>query len=243
MIEIEHLTKRFGPKTAVDGLDLTIASGELFAFLGPNGAGKTTTIKVIVGLLRPNGGRVRVCGHDVATEPVAAKARLSYIPDQPYLYEKLSGREFLEFIGRMYNLDEGHCRARIAALSDRLALGGFLDEMSERYSHGMKQRVVIASALLHEPRALVVDEPMVGLDPKTARVVKDIFRELTANGTTVFMSTHTLSVAEELAHRIAIIDHGRLVAVGALDDLRADAGGTLGLEEMFLDMTAGEESR
>jgi len=241
MIEMTDLRKRFGSKTAVDGLTLEIAPGEFFAFLGPNGAGKTTTIKMMVGLLRPDGGAVRLDGHDVQTDPVAAKANVSYIPDQPYLYDKLSGREFLDFVGRMYGLADGERKARMRELADRLALHDFLDELSERYSHGMKQRVVIAAALIHTPRVLVVDEPMVGLDPKTARVVKDLLHALSRNGTAVFMSTHTLSVAEELADRIGIIDRGRLVTVGSIDQLRAKMGGPRGLEDMFLELTAEEQ--
>ena len=241
MIEINNLTKRFGSTIAVDGLSLAIDPGELFAFLGPNGAGKTTTIKVLVGLLRPDAGAVRLCGHDIIEDPVAAKATLSYIPDQPYLYDKLTGREFLDFVGRMYGLDGGERKKQIRTLGDRLALHGFLDDMSECYSHGMKQRVVVAAALIHAPKVLVVDEPMVGLDPRIARVVKDILRELTAVGTTVFMSTHTLSVAEELADRIGIIDRGKLIVLGTLEDIRAQSGGARGLEEMFLRLTAEEE--
>jgi ABC-2 type transport system ATP-binding protein len=241
MIEMHALTKRFDDKLAVDELTLTIPPGELFAFLGPNGAGKTTTIKMMTGLLRPTGGRVAVCGHDVLEEPVAAKAALSYIPDQPYLYEKLSGREFMEFVGRMYAMSRAEVEARTRSLGERLGLLEFCDELSERYSHGMKQRVVIAAALLHHPRVLVVDEPMVGLDPKTSRTVKDILRELAEGGATVFMSTHTLHVAEEIADRIGIIDRGRLVAVGTLGELYERAGGPKGLEELFLELTAHEE--
>ena len=242
MIEINNLRKQFGAKIAVDGLSLSVPRGQLFAFLGPNGAGKTTTIKMLVGLLRPDRGSVRLCGNDVQTEPLAAKANVSYIPDQPYLYDKLSGREFLEFIGRMYDLDASVRKARIRDLGDRLSLHTFLDDLSEGYSHGMKQRVVIAAALMHTPQVLVVDEPMVGLDPKTARIVKDLLRELAGNGAAIFMSTHTLSVADEVADRIGIIDHGRLVALGTLDELRARLGGSYGLEEMFLELTAGEET-
>lgn len=241
MIEIDKLTKRFGPKTAVDGLSLTIPAGECFAFLGPNGAGKTTTIKMIVGLLKPDEGAARICGHDILKEPVQAKGLVSYVPDEPYLYDKLSGREFMEFVGRMYRLPKDLTRARISELSETLSLGEFLDDLTEGYSHGMKQRVVIAAALLHDPRVLVVDEPMVGLDPRSARVVKDILRGLADTGVTVFMSTHTLAVAEELATRIGIIHYGRLVGLGTLDELRKASGGALGLEESFLHLTADEE--
>ncbi len=241
MIEIEKVTKSFGPKRAVNALSLTISPGEFFAFLGPNGAGKTTTIKMMVGLLRPDDGAIRLCGHDIRTDPVAAKACISYVPDEPYLYDKLTGREFLEFVGRMYRLDRARRDRRIADLADRLALNDFLDDLAEGYSHGMKQRVVIAGALLHEPRILVVDEPMVGLDPRSVRVVKDILRELSRAGASVFMSTHTLAVAEEMAARIGIIHHGDLAALGTLDDLRRAAGGETGLEDSFLRITSDEE--
>jgi ABC-2 type transport system ATP-binding protein len=242
MIEIAGITKRFGAKTAVNGLNLTVPKGEFFAFLGPNGAGKTTTIKIMIGLLRADEGTVRLCGHDILADPVAAKSRVSYVPDEPYLYEKLSGREFLEFVGRMYRLDPARRERRIAELTEQLSLGDFIDDLAEGYSHGMKQRVVIAGALLHEPEVLVVDEPMVGLDPKSVRVVKDILCVLSKKGATVFMSTHTLAVAEEVADRIGIIHHGNMVALGTLEDLRRAAGGEAGLEDSFLRITADEET-
>jgi ABC-2 type transport system ATP-binding protein len=241
MIEIDGLSKRFGPKTAVNGLSLTVPAGECFAFLGPNGAGKTTTIKMVVGLLKPDGGAARICGHDILKEPVQAKTLVSYVPDEPYLYDKLSGREFMEFVGRMYRLPRDLTTTRIAELSQTLSLGEFLDDLTEGYSHGMKQRVVIAAALLHDPKVLIVDEPMVGLDPRSARVVKDILKGLADKGVTVFMSTHTLTVAEELATRIGIIHYGRLVGLGTLDELRKATGGAHGLEESFLRLTAEEE--
>jgi ABC-2 type transport system ATP-binding protein len=184
---------------------------------------------------------VRICGQDIQKNAVAAKALLSHIPDQPYLYDKLTGREFLEFVSRMHRLDPAQARRKIEELSEVLSLGDYLDDLAEGYSHGMKQRVVIASAILHDPKVIVVDEPMVGLDPRSVRVVKDLLRGLSKAGATIFMSTHTLNVAEELAGRIGIIDHGRMVAVGALDDLRRTAGGATGLEESFLRLTAGEE--
>lgn len=240
MIEFLGITKRFGPKTAVDRLQLTVPKGEFFAFLGPNGAGKTTSIKVLVGLLRPDDGRVRVCGYDVAERPVEAKARVSYVPDQPYLYDKLSGREFLEFVARMYRLEPRKAAERISALSERLSLGEFMDELTEGYSHGMKQRVVIAAALLHEPEVMIVDEPMVGLDPRSIRVVKDILSGLARSGVTIFMSTHTLAVAEELADRIGIINHGRLIALGTQEELHKAAGREEGLEDLFLRLTDDE---
>ena len=241
MIELKKVTKRFDKKVAVDRLSLEIPPGELFAFLGPNGAGKTTTIKVITGLLHADEGEVCVCGHDVLKEPVAAKRHISYVPDEPYLYEKLSGREFLEFVGRMYRMSRQKTAAKVEELTETLSLGDYLDDLAEQYSRGMKQRVVVASALLHDPKVLVVDEPMVGLDPKSSRVVKDLLRRLSNNGTAVFMSTHTLGVAEELADRIGIISRGQLVALGTLTELHKASDGAAGLEETFLQITAEEE--
>ena len=240
MIELENVTKRFGSKVAVNRLTLEVPCGELFAFLGPNGAGKTTTIKVITGLLRADEGTVRVCGHDILNDAINAKRNISYIPDEPYLYEKLSGREFLEFVGRMYRMSRDDVRRRVAELSELLSLDEFLDDLAEQYSHGMKQRVVIAAALMHGPKVLVVDEPMVGLDPRSARVVKDQLRVLSRDGTAIFMSTHTLAVAEELADRIGIITHGNLVAQGTLEELHKTSGGARGLEASFLRLTAEE---
>jgi len=241
MIEIENITKRFGEKIAVDRLSLTVPRGEFFAFVGPNGAGKTTTIKLIVGLLRADEGTARICGHDIQKSAVAAKALLSHIPDQPYLYDKLTGREFLEFVARMHRIEAAQARRKIEELSDLLSLRDYLDDLAEGYSHGMKQRVVIASAIVHDPKVIVVDEPMVGLDPRSVRVVKDLLRGLSRAGATIFMSTHTLNVAEELAGRVGIIDCGRMVAVGTLDELRRASGGAKGLEESFLRLTAEEE--
>jgi ABC-2 type transport system ATP-binding protein len=241
MIEIENITKRFGEKIAVDRLSLTVPPGEFFAFVGPNGAGKTTTIKLIVGLLHPDEGSVRICGQDIQKNAAAAKALLSHIPDQPYLYDKLTGREFLEFVARMHRIEAAQARRKIEELSDLLSLRDYLDDLAEGYSHGMKQRVVIASAIVHDPKVIVVDEPMVGLDPRSARVVKDLLRGLSRAGATIFMSTHTLNVAEELAGRVGIIDCGRMVAVGTLDELRRASGGARGLEESFLRLTAEEE--
>ncbi len=241
MIEIENVTKRFGEKVAVDHLSLTVPSGEFFAFVGPNGAGKTTTIKMIVGLLHADEGTVRICGQDIQKNAAAAKALLSHIPDQPYLYDKLTGREFLEFVARMHRIEPAQARRKIEELTDLLSLRDYLDDLAEGYSHGMKQRVVIASAIVHDPKVIVVDEPMVGLDPRSVRVVKDLLRSLSQAGATIFMSTHTLNVAEELAGRVGIIDSGRMVAVGTLDELRRASGGAKGLEESFLRLTAEEE--
>jgi ABC-2 type transport system ATP-binding protein len=236
-IELADVTKRYGSFTAVSGLGLEVHDGELFAFLGPNGAGKTTTIKMITGLLRADSGTVRVCGHVMGVDGRAAKAQIAYVPDQPFLYEKLTGREFLEFVARMYGLDPAIMRERAQRLIARLEMGDFLDQLTESYSHGMKQRTALAAALLHEPRVLITDEPMVGLDPRTVRTVKDLMREMTHEGRTVFMSTHTLEVAEAVADRIGIIHHGRLVAVGTLAELRAQAAANASLEDIFLGVT------
>ncbi len=236
-ILLSGLTKSYGQTVAVRDLSLEVARGELFAFLGPNGAGKTTTIKVIVGLLRADTGQVTVSGHRIATNGLAAKAQLAYVPDQPFLYEKLTGREFLYFVAEMYGI-AGERRDRVlATLTRRLDLGEFLDQLTESYSHGMKQRVVLAAALLHDPTVLVIDEPMVGLDPRAIRTVKNLFVEHTRNGGTVFMSTHTLDIAEAVADRIGIINRGELIAIGTLDELRAQARRHHSLEEIFLQLT------
>jgi ABC-2 type transport system ATP-binding protein len=236
-IVLAGVRKCYGQTVAVRRLGLEIHRGELFAFLGPNGAGKTTTIKMIAGLLRPNRGNIYVCGYHVGANGLAAKARLAYVPDQPFLYEKLSGREFLYFVAEMYGISEERRDRLLASLIRRLDIGEFLDELTESYSHGMKQKVVLAAALLHDPSVLVIDEPMVGLDPRTIRAVKDLFVEHTRGGGTVFMSTHTLDIAESVADRIGIIHRGELVAVGTLDELRSQARREHSLEEIFLQLT------
>ena len=222
-ILLDDVTKCYGRNVAVADLSLEIRRGELFAFLGPNGAGKTTTIKMVVGLLRPNSGSVHVCGHEMGSNGLAAKARLAYIPDQPFLYERLTGREFLYFVAEMYGITREARDTRLEQLIGVLDLLEFLDHLAESYSHGMKQKLVLAAAFLHDPTVVVIDEPMVGLDPRTIRAVKKLFRDHTENGGTIFMSTHTLDIAEALADRIGIIDRGRLIAVGTLDELRAEA--------------------
>lgn len=237
MIRLENLTKRFGDAAAVSGLSLEIPPGELFVFVGPNGAGKTTTIKLIAGLLRPTEGRVVLCGYDVQKDYVEARSLLSYVPDQPFLYDKLTGREFLQFVGAMYEIDRAAAADRIADLSDLFSMGGFLDELGQTYSHGMKQRVVIGAALLHRPRVLVIDEPMVGLDPRGANTLKAVLKDLTRDGVTVFMSTHTLAVAEETADRVGIIRDGSLIALGTLQEIHAAARTDGRLEEAFLRLT------
>jgi len=236
-IRLDNVTKCYGRLRAVDGVSLTVNSGEVFAFLGPNGAGKTTTIKMLTGLLLPDSGTVEVCGLPMSMDAQEAKAKLAYVPDQPYLYEKLSAREFLHFVGRMYGLDPATIELRSNRYMARLQVTGFADQLAESYSHGMKQRVVLAAALLHEPKVLIVDEPMVGLDPRTVRTVKELFRERADAGLTVFMSTHTLDVAEAIADRIAIINHGRIVACGTLEELKARAKREHRLEDIFLELT------
>jgi ABC-2 type transport system ATP-binding protein len=240
MIELLDVTKRYGTKLAVDGLSLTVPPGELFAFLGPNGAGKTTTIKMLCGLLFPTAGVVRVGGFDLQADGDAARRLIAFVPDTPFLYEKLTGREFLQFIADMYAMPRDHGRARIEAMIDVFSLGPFVDDLTERYSHGMRQRTVFAGALLHEPKVLIVDEPTVGLDPKSIRLLKDLLRQQAAGGTTVFLSTHSLDVAQELASRIGVVNKGRLIGCGTLDALRkqADLHGTL--EEVFLKLTEEE---
>ncbi len=242
MIQLDNVTKRYGSKTAVDGLSLDIAAGELFAFLGPNGAGKTTTIKMMCGLLFPTSGQVKIGGHDLRRDGDRARQLLSYVPDQPFLYEKLTGREFLHFIADMYGLAKEHGRRRVDEVVGLFALGPFVDDLTERYSHGMRQRTVFAAALLHEPRVLVVDEPTVGLDPRSVRLLKDLLRREAERGATVFLSSHSLDVVEELADRIGIIDRGRLIACGTLPSLRAQAAVDGSLEEVFLKMTEEVEA-
>ena len=237
-IIVDNVTKCFGQLRAVDAISLRVRPGEVFAFLGPNGAGKTTTIKTITGLLRPDSGSVTVCGHSMAKDSQAAKAKLAYVPDQPFLYGKLSAREFMGFVAKMYGIGPAVAAERADYYMERLAVAPFADQLAEGYSHGMKQRVVLAAALLHNPQVLVVDEPMVGLDPRTVRSVKELFEELAEEGRTVFMSTHTLDVAESIAHRIAIIHHGRIIACGTLSELREKARQEYRLEDIFLELTA-----
>lgn len=237
MIELENVTKRYGTKLAVENLSLSIGKGELFAFLGPNGAGKTTTIKMVCGLLFPTSGTVRVGGFDLVTHGDRARQLLSYVPDQPYLYEKLTGREFLRFIADLYGLPPDESTRRIGEVIELFRLHEFVDDLTERYSHGMRQRTVFAAALVHQPQILIVDEPTVGLDPRSIRLLKDLLRKEADSGTTVFLSTHSLDVVEELADRIGIVEHGRLVAVGTVETLRAKAAIDGTLEEVFLKIT------
>lgn len=236
-IEVRDLTKRYGQFVAVDRLSLAIRPGELFAFLGPNGAGKTTTIKMLVGLLSADAGLVQVCGHPMGRDGQLAKAQIAYVPDQPFLYDKLSGKEFLNFVGQMYGMSRSAINQRMAELTVQLDMAGYLEQLTETYSHGMKQRVALAGALLHNPRVLIIDEPMVGLDPRTVRTVRQLLRQMTSAGGTVFMTTHTLGVAESMADRIGIIHHGHLIAVGTLSELRAAVHTDESLEDIFLKLT------
>jgi ABC-2 type transport system ATP-binding protein len=241
MILVENLVKAFGSFKAVDGVSLDVAPGEIHGFLGPNGAGKTTTLRVIAGLLKPTAGRVAIDGHDLAREPGAAKSALGFIPDRPFLYEKLSALEFMRFVAGIYGFHGASLDGRIDEMLELVELHQVRSQLIESYSHGMKQRLVVASAFLHKPKVMVVDEPMVGLDPKGARLIKRVFREYCDSGHSVFVSTHTLEVAQELCDRIGIILRGELVALGTLDDLKAQAEtNAQNLEEIFLKLTGGE---
>jgi ABC-2 type transport system ATP-binding protein len=237
MIDLQDVSKSYGAKTAVHHLNLRVEAGELFAFLGPNGAGKTTTIKLLCGLLFPTTGAIRVGGFDLQRDGDRARQLISYVPDQPYLYEKLTGREFLQFIADMYRMPREHGRKRMEEMIRTFSLGEFVDDLTERYSHGMNQRTVFAAALLHEPKLLIVDEPTVGLDPKNVRLLKNLLRRETEQGATVFLSTHSLDIAQELATRIGIVDHGRLISCGTLDELRQQASLEGPLEDVFLKLT------
>lgn len=241
MLVLEGVRKHYGSFQAVKGIDLAVHRGEIFGFLGPNGAGKTTTIRMIAGVLRPTAGRILVGGDDLQRAPEDAKARIGYIPDRPYLYEKLSGGEFLRFVAGLWGRDGDAVEARADRLLELFQLADWKNELIESYSHGMRQKLLISSALIHQPEIIVVDEPMVGLDPRSAKLLKDLFRTFAEHGGTVFLSTHTLEVAEALCDRIAIINEGEIIALGTMDELRAqaDAGGAH-LEEIFLKVTGGD---
>ena len=244
MIRLENLTKLYGSFVAVDDISLHIPRGLLYGFLGPNGAGKTTTLRMIAGILRPTQGRVLLGGDDVQQQPLQAKQRLGFIPDRPFVYDKLTGAEFLRFVAGLYGQEGETVDRRMHELLEVFELTSWKDELVEAYSHGMRQKLIISSALIHRPECIVVDEPMVGLDPKGARLLKDIFLQFVRRGGTVLMSTHTLEVAEAMCDRIAIMQHGRLVASGSLDEVRRQhAAGNAGLEELFLKLTGGAHAR
>ena len=242
MIVFEGLTKRYGRFTAVEPTDLEVRRGEIFGFLGPNGAGKTTSIRMLVGVLRPTSGRVLINGHDIVLDPINAKRHLGFIPDRPFLYEKLTGGEFLRFVSGLWGQEGPDAEARADELLDLFELTAWKDTVIESYSHGMKQKLLISSALVHRPELIVVDEPMVGLDPKGARIIKELFRQFADQGGTVFLTTHTLEVAEALCDRIAIMHKGRIRASGTMEELRAEAkAGGAHLEEIFLKLTGVEQ--
>jgi len=241
MIELRNLTKKFGEMVAVNRLNLSVSEGEIFGFIGPNGAGKTTTLRMMGGVLAPTEGSVVIDGIHMADEPEEAKKRIGFIPDRPFLYEKLTGMEFLKFTADLYGMGDHLFRKKSEEILKKFSLYNWADELIESYSHGMKQRLIISAAILHDPKVIVVDEPMVGLDPAGTRMVKDLLRDLARGGTTVFMSTHTLAVAEDVCDRIGIIHRGVLIALGSAEELRLRARVQEGdLEEAFLILTEGE---
>jgi len=244
MIELSNLTKRYGRFTAVDGINLTIPKGELYGLLGPNGAGKTTTMRMIAGILQPTSGTVKIAGIDIQQSPLVAKNKLGFIPDRPFVYDKLTGAEFLRFVSGLYGQGGPEIERRIDELLELFELAPWKDELTESYSHGMRQKLIISSALIHRPECIVVDEPMVGLDPKGARLLKVLFREFVGRGGTVLMSTHTLEVAEAMCDRVGIIAHGTIRACGTMAELRRSAeAGTEGLEQIFLRLTGENAAR
>lgn len=242
MIKIKNLTKIYGDHAAVKDLNLEIKPGELFGFLGPNGAGKTTTIKMLTGILRPSAGNIVIADIDIQKNPGDAKKSIGYVPDDPYLYDRLTAREHLQFIGGLYGLSKADINMRSAALFDTFGMNGWVDQRCEEFSHGMRQKLVFCSAFIHQPAVLVVDEPMVGLDPQSSRLVKDLMKQYARKGNTVFVSTHMLSVAEELCDRIGIINKGRLIEIGTLSELRSRAvGNNANLESVFLELTEDKQ--
>jgi len=244
MIEVKGLTKRFGPICAVNHLDLTVARGEIFGFIGPNGAGKTTTIRMMGGIISPTAGSIRIDGIDMQREPQRAKRMIGFIPDRPFLYDKLTGMEFLRFTGDLYSVNGKDLHGRAVQLLRLFSLHEWGDELIESYSHGMKQRLIMAAALLHQPEVIIVDEPMVGLDPRGIKMVKDLFRDLADRGTSIFLSTHTLAVAQDICHRIGVIHKGSLIAMGTTKDLeRAAHVEAQDLEAVFLRLTEEGDAR
>ncbi|MEW5909884.1 MAG: ABC transporter ATP-binding protein [Thermodesulfobacteriota bacterium] len=242
MIKIQNLKKRYAQITAVDDLNLTIQEGEIFGFIGPNGAGKTTTIKMMGGILAPTSGSVMICGINMGKDPENAKRRIGFIPDRPYLYEKLTGMEFLRFISGLYGLDPSQFQKKAETYLELFSLTEWSHDLIESYSHGMRQRLIMASAFLHEPQVIIVDEPMVGLDPMAVVLVKNLFKRFAEKGRSIFMSTHSLHVAQDLCHRIGIIHKGKLIAVGTLDELRQNTHHKdADLEKVFMALTIQEE--
>lgn len=238
MIEVSHLRKKYGSFEAVKDISLSIAAGEIYGFIGPNGAGKTTTISIMGGILAPTSGSVRICGIDMAEEPEAAKSRIGFIPDRPYLYEKLTAMEFLKFTADLYHINKAAFLKKATELLALFSLTPWGDHLIESFSHGMKQRLIMVGALLHEPDVMVIDEPMVGLDPRGQKMVKGLFRELADGGVTIFMSTHTLTVAQEVCDRVGVIHEGRLIATGTTEDLNLQTGtAQTDLEEVFFRLT------
>jgi ABC-2 type transport system ATP-binding protein len=240
MISIQSLRKQYGTFMAVDGVDLDVEPGEIHGFLGPNGAGKTTSIRMIAGLLKPTSGRIVVNGHDIATHPEGAKRSLGFIPDRPYIYEKLTAGEFLRFHAGLYGMNGGGLDQRVREMLDLFELGRWENELVESFSHGMKQRLVMCAAFLHRPQAVLVDEPMVGLDPRGAKLIKSVFKRMSEHGVAILMSTHTLEVAQEMCDRISIILKGKIIARGTVDELLAMAGSdNEELTPVFLKLTGG----
>jgi ABC-2 type transport system ATP-binding protein len=243
MIRLTGLTKHYGSFVAVDGLDLHVPQGELFGFLGPNGAGKTTTLRMIAGILKPTAGRVEIGGVDLSVDPIVAKAKLGFIPDRPFIYEKLTGGEFLRFVAGLYDQHGPEVEHRARELLALFDLEEWRDELVESYSHGMRQKLIVSSAFVHRPDVIVVDEPHVGLDPKSIKILRDLFREYSRRGHTIMMSTHTLETAESLCDRIGIIVNGKIAACGTMDELRVQAKQGGGLEAIFLKFTGENAAR
>jgi ABC-2 type transport system ATP-binding protein len=238
MIELRNVTKKFGNLTAVDNISMTVPPGEFFGFLGPNGAGKTTTIKMMAGLFAPTSGQILINGFDVVQNPIEAKLWTSYVPDQPFLYDKLTGREFLYFIGGLYKMKKREVARKIEEVIEHFEIGEWVDKRTEDYSQGMRQRVTIAAAFVHEPKVLIIDEPMVGLDPRSAKIVRETLHKMSANGVSIFMSTHSLPMAEELCDRVGFIKDGRLVFLGTKEDLQVYKQKYDGkFESVFLELT------
>jgi ABC-2 type transport system ATP-binding protein len=241
MIRLDNVTKTFGEVLAVNNISFTIRDGEITGLLGPNGAGKTTTLRMIVGLLKPSSGSVQVAGYDVQAQPIQAKATTGFVPDEPNLYPKLTARELLQFVGDLYGLERSQVARRGEELLRMFDLAGAGDDTIDTYSHGMRQKTALAAALVHDPRVLLLDEPTVGLDPRSARLIKDILRQMAERGAAIFLSTHILEIAEHMCDRIGIIDHGRLIAMGTMAELRGQGRTEASLEDIFLSLTGGAE--